>query len=358
MDELNKLYWPFIKVLFIPYIFFVFILLYPIPYYIDAPGGISEVQGLISIDYNQDKEVEGTISSTYIVVINRPTFFQFMISTLSDYNYTNLIGGTYADYTNEEINQISYLDKENSVNAAVIVAYQEAGNSNDEIVIDYYEKVMVYGKATYLSFYDDISFGDEFLYMIGDNDEIVEDFTLIGEYSKTKSSYEFFFKNEEMEYSRILTKDSEADKFGITLKKYYLVNKEDTFPTYSEKESNIGGPSGGLLQTLAIYNMLIDEDITSGKKIAGTGTINYDGSVGYIGGTEQKIVTAWLNKVDVFFIPYLDSTYYYDNYLEALRACEKHNIDPSGWLVPVASFSDAVAYLNNPIAYMEGVVLP
>jgi PDZ domain-containing protein len=347
MNELTEKFWPFIRLLILPYLFFIFILVYPINYYIDAPGGIAEVESLITVDYNQDKEIEGSISSTYIMAINRPTFFQFMISVFSDYNYANVITGSYADYSNEEINQISYLDKATSVDAAVIVAYQEASKTNSEIIIDYYEKVMVFGKATYLSFYDDIAFGDEFLYMIGDNDEVVEDYTQIVAHTVLYDTYEFFFRNSEGNYFLLLTKNSETGKFGITLKKYYIVDRENTYPHFTEKESNIGGPSGGLLQTLSVYNMLVEEDITKGLKIAGTGTINYNGSVGYIGGTEQKIITAYINKVDIFFIPFLNEDYYYDNYMEALRACEKHGIDPSGWLVPVATFADALAYLEG-----------
>ena len=34
---------------------------------------------------------------------------------------------------------------------------------------------------------------------------------------------------------------------------------------------------------LSFYNSLIDEDITGGKKISGTGTIDLDGNVGEIG---------------------------------------------------------------------------
>ena len=357
MNELTKHFWPYVRVLIVPYIFFMFILFYPIGYYIDTPGGITEVDSIINVDYNLDKEIEGTISSTYIVSINRPTFFQFMIGEFSDYNYANVLTGSYADYTNEEISQISYLDKETSVNAAVIIAYQEALKNNSEITVDFYEKVMVFGKATYMSYYQDIAFGDEFLYMIGDDDIVVDDFMQISANTVLSDTYEFFFKNDEGTYSRMLTKDPETLKFGITLKLYYLVNKENTFPTYTEQTSNIGGPSGGLLQTLAIYNMLVEEDITQGLKIAGTGTINYDGSVGYIGGTEQKILTAYLNNVDVFFIPFKDQNYYYDNYMEALRACEKHGIDPSGWLVPVGSFQDALDYFTDPVSYLEENVI-
>lgn len=347
MNELTSKFWPYIRVLLIPYLFFMFVLLYPIEYYVHAPGGIVEVDSIIEVDFLENKEVQGSISSTYIMAINRPTFFQFMISQFSSYNYSNILTGTNANYTNQELNQISYLDKATSVNAAVIVAYMQASQNNPDITIDFYEKVMVFGKAPYLSFYDDIQFGDEFLYMIGDNDQVVTDFNQITANTVLSNQYEFFFKNNTGTYSRILTIDPEQGRFGITFKRYYLVDKDNTFPHYTEKPSNIGGPSGGLLQTLAVYNMLVEEDITKGLKIAGTGTINYDGSVGYIGGVEQKITTAYLNRVDVFFIPFLSETYYYDNYLEALRACEKYGIDPTGWLVPVASFAEALAYLEG-----------
>jgi PDZ domain-containing protein len=347
MNELTNKFWPFIRLLIFPYLFFMFVLLYPIEYYVHAPGGIVEVESLITIEYNEDKVIEGSISSTYIMSINRPTFFQFMISEFSDYTYSNVITGSYSNYTNEEINQISYLDKATSVDASIIVAYQQAGMINSEIIIDYYPIVLVFGKAPYLSHYNDINFGDEFIKMIGDGGVEVVDFLQIGNNIGEATAYEFTFKNKNGEYTRILELDEEENKFGITFKRYLLVNKENTFPNYQERHSNIGGPSGGLMQTLAIYNMLVEQDVTKGLKIAGTGTINYDGTVGYIGGTEQKITTAYLNKVDLFFIPFHDPNYYYDNYMEALRACEKYGIDPTGWLIPVSSFADVLDYLNG-----------
>jgi len=131
----------------------------------------------------------------------------------------------------------------------------------------------------------------------------------------------------------------------VTLKTYHLVDRAATYPLYENPETNIGGPSGGLLQTLYVYNILVTEDVTRGLKIAGTGTIGYDGSAGYIGGVKQKILTAYYAGVDVFFIPHLDDSYYYDNYVEALRVCDEVGIDPEGWLVGVASFEDVVDWL-------------
>lgn len=348
MNELIEHYWKRIVVLIIPYFIFLFLAFMPIGFYLNTPGGLTEVEDLITIDYNQDKVTEGSISSTYIMAINRPTYLEFILGTFSKFSTIGILAGTNLDYTNEEINQISYLDKATSVDAAIIVAYNKASLTNPEIHIEYNQSVMVYGKATYLSHYDDIEFGDIFIQMIGDSDVIVTTLEGISLNSSLSDTYTFTFKNEDgEEYDVELTKSPETGLFGITLKTYYLVDSSLTYPIYHEGDSNIGGPSGGLLQTLSIYNMLSDEDITHGLKIAGTGTINYDGSVGYIGGVKQKIATAYLNHVDVFFIPFLDENYYYDNYMEALRSCEELGIDPTGWLVPVSSFDDAINHLNG-----------
>ncbi len=347
MNELTEKAWPVVKLLVIPYLALLFLLIYPIQYYIDAPGGLTEVSSLIEVDYQDDKVIEGTISTTYIIALNRPSFFQFIVGYFSPYTTIAALTGSYADYSNDEIQQISYWDKYTSVDASLIVAFEAAQAIDSNIVIDYVEKTLVFGKTPYLSHYDEIAFGDEFVSVVGDNG-VVTDISLIGDNTTLSSTYLFNFQTPEGDpYALELTKDATTGKFGITFKTSYWVNESTTFPTYAVRSSNIGGPSGGLLQTLDIYNHLVEEDITHGQKVAGTGTILYDGSVGYIGGVKQKIATAYLNKVDVFFIPNLDDTYVYDNYQEALRACEELSIDPQGWLVPVTSFQDAVDYLNG-----------
>ena len=348
MKELFKHYKNYIFVLLIPYLFIMFILVYPIDFTIQSPGGLTEVENLIEVDYNNDKEIEGTISTTYIVSVKRPTYFQFMLGTFTDYSTISVLAGSNLTYTNEEIATISYLDKAISVDAAIIVAYQKATESNTDVVIEHEAKTMVYGKAEYLDHYDDIEFGDEFVKMIGDNGYVVTEIAEIAANTLLEDSYDWVFINEDdAEYTINLSKDEEYGKFGITLKTYYIVDRETTFPSYTESNSNIGGPSGGLLQTLSIYNMLVTEDLTKGLKIAGTGTITYDGSVGYIGGVEQKIITAYLNKVDLFFRPSLDDDYYYDNYQEALRVCEEYGIVADGWLIPVSTFAEALEYMEG-----------
>ena len=65
----------------------------------------------------------------------------------------------------------------------------------------------------------------------------------------------------------------------------------------------IGGPSAGFMFSLEIYNQLTKEDLTKGYEIAGTGTISPDGTVGRIGGIEQKIIAADKAGADIFLAP-------------------------------------------------------
>lgn len=65
----------------------------------------------------------------------------------------------------------------------------------------------------------------------------------------------------------------------------------------------IVGPSGGLVFTLAVADALTPGDLTRGHRIAATGTIALDGTVGRIGGVEQKVRAAEYAGADVFLVP-------------------------------------------------------
>ena len=66
-----------------------------------------------------------------------------------------------------------------------------------------------------------------------------------------------------------------------------------TFPfTVRIQIDDIGGPSAGMMFALGIIDNLTPGELTGGRRIAGTGTIDPDGSVGPIDGIRQKMVGA------------------------------------------------------------------
>lgn len=75
---------------------------------------------------------------------------------------------------------------------------------------------------------------------------------------------------------------------------------------------NVGGPSAGLMFSLGIIDKLDPVDLTDGRIIAGTGTIDDDGNVGPIGGIAQKMIGAYGAGARIFLAPA-------DNCAEALQ---------------------------------------
>jgi PDZ domain-containing protein len=65
----------------------------------------------------------------------------------------------------------------------------------------------------------------------------------------------------------------------------------------------VGGPSAGLAFTLGILDALTPESITGGARVATTGTMELDGTVGPVGGVHQKVVAASREGVDLMLVP-------------------------------------------------------
>ena len=97
---------------------------------------------------------------------------------------------------------------------------------------------------------------------------------------------------------------------------------------------NIGGPSAGLMFTLAAYDQLTPDDLTRGREIAGTGTIGCGGEVGAIGGIEQKVTGAESEGAEVFLAPS-------GNFDQAVAIADDIRV------VEVDNFDDALHYLEE-----------
>jgi PDZ domain-containing protein len=66
---------------------------------------------------------------------------------------------------------------------------------------------------------------------------------------------------------------------------------------------DIGGPSAGLALTLGIIDLLSNGQLTGSHKVAATGTIAPDGTVGDVGGVAQKTVAVRKAGAQVFLVP-------------------------------------------------------
>lgn len=96
----------------------------------------------------------------------------------------------------------------------------------------------------------------------------------------------------------------------------------------------IAGPSAGMMFVLEIMNQLSPRDLTGGRLIAGTGTIDINEEVGRIGGVFQKVIAAEQAGAEFFIVPE-------GNYEEARKAVRHLE------LVPVETLQDALDFLDS-----------
>jgi PDZ domain-containing protein len=97
---------------------------------------------------------------------------------------------------------------------------------------------------------------------------------------------------------------------------------------------NVGGPSAGLPFALQIYQEL-GNDVDGGNRVAATGEIELDGSVGSVGGIKQKTYGVRSSGADVFLVPAGENAATARRYAGGLR------------IIPVESFEQALHALET-----------
>ncbi len=136
--------------------------------------------------------------------------------------------------------------------------------------------------------------------------------------------------------TQVSTKESDSEPgiavIGILIKTHLFGHD---LPVQIDIDSeNIGGPSAGLMFTLGIIDSLEENGLAPGHKIAGTGTISLDGSVGPIGGVAQKVIGAEEAGAEYFLAPA-------DNYEAAKQAARRIQV------VRVENVANALQFLRG-----------
>ncbi|WP_171056222.1 PDZ domain-containing protein [Paenibacillus sinopodophylli] len=126
---------------------------------------------------------------------------------------------------------------------------------------------------------------------------------------------------------------AERAVFGISVQTELLLDIPRTMD-YKRYMAHIGGPSHGAMLTLAIIDQLTPGGVTFGNQVAGTGTIEADGTIGLIGGIKQKAFAISRTDADVFFVP-------------AALADEARSGAPELNIVPVEKIDDVLDWLSQ-----------
>ncbi|MBV7390271.1 MULTISPECIES: SepM family pheromone-processing serine protease [Enterococcus] len=319
---------------------------FPIPYYVESPGATINLKELIKVDNQADKQ-DGSFSLTSVGV-RRATVLLAAIAQFRPFEEVisarELTGGS----SDEEYNQVQQYYMESSQNAAIQQALSLAGK---EYQLEY-KGVYVLNIEKSSNFYGKIAVGDTITEADGQTFENTEDFM---DYVKSQKvgqemtiTYTHDGKSKTVKEKLIELPSDKKAGIGITLTDHTEITSD--YDVQFETE-NIGGPSAGLMFTLEIYEQISGENLRNGQKIAGTGTIDSEGTVGRIGGIDKKVASASADGAKIFFAPddkitkamkKADPTIK-TNYQEAKAAAKKLGTDMK--IVPVKTVKDALDYL-------------
>lgn len=313
---------------FLPIVVFL-ISMIPVPYYITIGGGAIKIDKKIEI--TNEYQHDGSLNAAYVKE-TRGTLVTYLLSyVIPSYERQKIEDITLKDEEIEEYRFREKLEFTSSLENAKRVVFTklklpiEVEKSN--LLVLYVDKDAI----------TDLKVKDQILKVDGVK---VSNIRQVKEILGKKAVGDMVDvivlrnKKEVLAKTKVISYENEK-KMGIYLA---TENQYKTSPTvdfhFSNKEA---GPSGGLMVSLSLYNKLTKEDITGGKKIVGTGTIDEEGNVGEIGGIKYKLKGAVSEHADIFLVP--DA-----NYKEAMN--EKIKNDYAIDIIRVSSFDEAIEALE------------
>ena len=322
-----KEYYKFI--LFI--IVFQIILLFPIPYVINTSGGLLDASKRIIVE--DGYKSKGSFHLCYVNEIKANVSTLIMSLFNKDWDFIKVEEVKYDHETLEDAEYRSRLLLKQASQTAVMVAYKKA---NKEIKINNTNFFIAYIDENVDS---NLKIGDELLKI---NNKKINEYNQILDIIDKCDVDDILTltikrDNKTLEIETKVYEINGEKRIGLLLIPIYdfTTNPEVKFVNKTQES----GSSGGLMTTLEIYNNLIKEDITRGKKIAGTGTIDVNGNVGEISGVKYKLAGAVKEDADVFLVPSGD------NYKEAIKEQKEHDYDID--IVEIKTFDDAIDYLKK-----------
>lgn len=301
-----------------------------LPYSIYTPGGAVNLNERITVE--DGYESDGSFNMAYVSMVRGSIPFLLISYVIPDWDIVLADDITAEGEDMDEMLERERLYLQESIDAAIINAYQAAGK-NVEIT-------GIINEVSYLTEEADtnLEVGDQILRVNGNDINSLKDMQKIIESLDEGEKVSIQIRRDDSELEcYAYTYDIEGEtKIGVSLlTTYEYVTDPEVSITSKASEA---GSSGGLMMSLTVYNQLVPEDITGGKKIVGTGTIDINGNVGEIGGVKYKLIGAVKNDADIFMCPE-------ENYEEAIEVAEEKDYDIT--IISVSTFNEAIEKLEE-----------
>jgi PDZ domain-containing protein len=315
----------------------VYVVVYmPTPYMINQPGTAEELKPMVSVQ-GGDTEEKGTFMLTTVSV----SYANLAMLITSQFDANAEVVRKEPDRNEQEYKTEQKYYMSSAQSNAIVAAYNKTNVSYD-IVPEY---VFIVGLSKTNQTKGDFQSGDMITKLNGTPVGKLDDLATLlegkvaGDIVPVELKREGKVLNQQVELVEI-GGDSGISKagLGVSVGEVRKIKPRDPGNEVTFADTKIGGPSAGLMFTLEIYNQLTPGDLTKGYRIAGTGTMSGDGTVGAIGGVQFKIVASNREHAEIFFVPEA-------NYSDAKAKAEQ--IGSTMKIIPVKHVDDALKYIEQ-----------
>ena len=306
----------------------------PSGYVIERPGSSFNVNGeidgtpVISVTEVESFESETRLDVLTVSVLGNqdstPGWLEIFFAWIDPQQLVIPVDEVFPpDKTTDEVRAESVAMMETSQQEAVAVALNELGYDLEPEV---YVSMVTEGGAASGS----LVAGDFVKSVAGEAVTTIEDLQQRIQDSEG-SEVEITVLREGEEISYQLTPQKSEDRYLIGV----MVGYTYDFPIEIDLQlGNVGGPSGGMIFALGVFDALTEGSLLDDSHIAGTGTITASGVVGPIGGIDLKMLAAERDGVDLFLAPKANCPEIISSQPEDLL------------VVPVADFTEALAAIE------------
>lgn len=331
INKLKNMFKDNIKDLVIIFVLYS-IFMFPLDYYIITGGGIMKIGNRIVVD-NEYKS-KGSFNLAYVSEVKGTVATYFLSYIIPNWERESISDYTYDDNeTVEDVEFRSNLDLLQSSDNAIKNAFKEAN-----------KKYEITEKKLYVYYIDknsntNLKVGDQIIGIDGKEISDLENLRDILNNCNIDEKITIKIKrnNKEKEVDASLYEEKGDKKLGIYVEE---IHEYKTNPNVVIKfNKGEAGPSGGLAETLDIYNKITKKDITKGKTIVATGEIDSDGNILPIGGVKYKLLGAAKKKADIFIVP-KDK-----NYDECKKVAKKNKLKIK--IIGVSTFKEALDELSK-----------
>ncbi|MEW9697764.1 SepM family pheromone-processing serine protease [Paenibacillus sp. SI8] len=321
-----------------------------LPYFIFMPGTAEEIKPMVTIPKGADTE-KGALMLTTVRVADA-NLVNYLIGIVHPYEEIQPKTSVFRKGESEQ----EYSQRQEYVMLTSQASAIQAAYTKAKIPFHIsHEGVMVLKTLPGMAGEKALKPGDVLL-KAGDTDiKVAQDLLDSLKGKKAGENVEITFVRDKAEQKATLTlavlpaQEGSTQRVGIGVVPADMqsVKADQADQQVTIKAGEIGGPSAGLMFSLEIYNQLTPTDITKGHRIAGTGTIDSNGTVGPIGGIQHKIIAADKQGAEYFFAPKdvtLEDGTKIQNYSDAVARANQ--IKTKMKIVEIGTMEDAVKFLE------------